>query len=181
VKLILVGVRGSGKTTVGSMAAEEIGAGFIDMDTEIEAVAGNKISDIFAGTGGESKFRSLESLVLLRIADMNPPEKDLIISTGGGIVIERRNRKILRRMGHVVWLQVSADQAVSRTAGSDRPSLTGLYPLDEAKKMISSRWNLYESIADSVVVTDARTIQDVCNEIVTIWHELNPAEFKSGR
>ena len=120
--IILVGLMGCGKTTVGKALSKRTGMPLLDTDAIIEEQLGRPISDIFAQKG-EAHFRSLET-ALLRYLLYNPTPSPSIISTGGGIVVRPENRDLLRKLGFTVWLNVSISALLTRTARSTtRPLL----------------------------------------------------------
>src|SRR5262245_61412124 len=97
--IVLIGLRGTGKTTIGQLLAKKLQLPFCDADTELEARAGRTIRDIFA-SAGENHFRDLEVEVLQDLLDRGPA----VIATGGGVVLREKNRKLLRATSKVVWL-----------------------------------------------------------------------------
>ena len=120
--IILVGLMGSGKTTVGKALSKRTGMPLLDTDAIIEEQIGKPVSEIFAQEG-EGHFRSLET-ALLRYLLYNPTPSPSIISTGGGIVVRPENRELLRKLGFTVWLNVSVNALLVRTARSTtRPLL----------------------------------------------------------
>lgn len=122
--IILVGMMGSGKTTVGKELSRLTGMPLLDMDSIIEEQIGKSIPEIFKDSG-EAHFRALET-ALLRYLEESPstPAGASIISTGGGVVLSAVNRAILKRLGFVVWLDVDVDVIIERTSRSaNRPLL----------------------------------------------------------
>ena len=120
--IILVGLMGCGKTTVGKALSKRTGMPLLDTDAIIEEQIGKPISEIFANEG-EAHFRALET-ALLRYLLYNPTPTPSIISTGGGIVVRPENRELLRMLGFTVWLNVSINALLTRTARSTtRPLL----------------------------------------------------------
>lgn len=122
--IILIGLMGCGKTTVGRELSRCTGTPLLDMDAVIEEQVGKSIPEIFREKG-EPYFRSLET-VLLRY--LESPEGDAsrrsIISTGGGVVLRTENRAILRRLGFCVWLNVEPSVLLQRTSrAGNRPLL----------------------------------------------------------
>jgi len=165
VNLVLVGVRGSGKSAAGAELARRLGLAFVDLDRAIEEAAGEPVAAIFARLG-EAGFRSLESAALAGLRGVDRT----VLATGGGAVIDERNRRILRDLGTVVWLRVSPESAVARTVGSrGRPALTGLSPEDEAREVARSRRAWYEEVADEVIDTDPLGLSEVCDELEQLW------------
>lgn len=120
--IILIGLMGCGKTTVGKALSKRTGMPLLDTDAIIEEQIGKSIPDIFAEQG-ETHFRALET-ALLRYLLYNPTPEPAIISTGGGIVVRPENRELLRMLGFTVWLNVSVNALLVRTAKStNRPLL----------------------------------------------------------
>jgi shikimate kinase len=164
--IVLVGYRGSGKTTIGRHLARDLGWGLIDTDELIVHQAGKSISELFQ-KDGEVRFRDLEQEVL---ADtLSRP--NCVIATGGGIVMRDANRLAIRQSGHlVVYLAGSPEGLYSRiqsdasSAGS-RPSLTALIGLDEVKHMLALRDPLYREIAGMVIDTDPLTVPQIASII----------------
>ena len=120
--IILIGLMGCGKTTVGKALSKRTGMPLLDTDAIIEKQIGKPIPEIFAEQG-EAHFRALET-ALLRYLLYNPTPSPAIISTGGGIVVRPENRDLLRKLGFTVWLNVSINALLLRTAKStNRPLL----------------------------------------------------------
>jgi shikimate kinase len=166
--LVLVGARGAGKSTVGSELARRLGIAFADLDARIEQATGASVEEIFV-RGGEAEFRRLETAALAELARTGPT----VIATGGGAVVRARNRALLRELGTVVWLRVSPEVAVARTAGAPgRPALTELAPLEEAWAIARQRQQWYEEVADHTLETDGRVSAEVCDELEQLWHDL---------
>lgn len=146
--LILVGLRCSGKTTVGRRVAETIGARFVDADVRFAAEQGVEISE-FVRREGWSAFRRAESIVLDRLLSESPS----VIATGGGVVLDPENRLRMRAAGLVVYLRLRADVAASRLANADaiRPPLTAFGPVDEARAMFADRDGVYRGVCHVIV------------------------------
>lgn len=120
----LVGMPGSGKSTVGRAVAARLGARFQDADREIERRAGRSVAEIF-GSEGEEAFRRLESAVLAELAG----EDGLVVSCGGGAVLDATNREVMRRSGTVVLLEVPSQALAPRLESAEpRPVLAGRDP-----------------------------------------------------
>ncbi len=117
----MVGMMGSGKSAVGSLLARRLGARFLDLDREVERVAGRPVAEIFEREG-EHRFRTLEAAA---IAAAVRGETPAVIATGGGAVLDASNVRRMRRSGTVVWLKASPEALARRTAGSARPLLRG--------------------------------------------------------
>lgn len=156
--LILVGLPGSGKTTVGRLAAEWLELPFADCDTLIEAETGLTIPAIFAQTG-ESGFRAVESRILAALCRQNTQ----VIATGGGAVESAENRRLLKERGVVVFL----DRDIRRIAGCvgnrERPLLKQ-YTLEQLSRR---RRDWYLDCADAVISGD--TAEQLAAQAAGIW------------
>lgn len=165
--LFLVGFMGAGKTTVGAMVAEELDRPLIDLDRSIEEHAGNSVSEIFAEQG-EDGFRMLETQELAAVVHAAPS----VIACGGGVVLRPENRALLRESGTVVYLQVSAGEAVARVGDADtRPLLAGPGGTLAATSLLAARESLYRSVADVVVDTGDRSPDEVARLVVAAAKE----------
>ncbi|MBN1946085.1 MAG: shikimate kinase [Bradymonadales bacterium] len=163
--LVLVGVRGAGKSAVGELVATRLGLTFVDLDREVERLAGRTVAEIFGGSQ-EATFRRLESEVLRQAQRLSRS----VVATGGGVVTSGENREILGGLGMVVWLQVTPEQAIARLTGSsDRPPLTHLPPLEEARRIARLREPWYREVAHHAVSTDHRTLAEICDELEQLW------------
>jgi shikimate kinase len=141
--LFLIGMPGSGKSTVGRLLARETARSFVDCDREIEARSGVSIATIFE-LEGEAGFRKRESQVL----DELTQRVDLVLATGGGAVLAEANRENLRSRGLVIYLQASTDELVRRTSGDkSRPLLQADDPRSRLVELLQLRQPLYEATA----------------------------------
>lgn len=150
--IFLIGMMGSGKTTLGKVLSEILNKEFIDIDTEIEKKENMKIFDIFSEKG-EKYFREIESKVLFELKD-----QDAIISTGGGIILKNENRNLLKQY-KTIFLYVPIDDIIKRVEIKNRPLLKNgkdaLYKIweerkdlyEEFEKVDLSNLNIYESAA----------------------------------
>ena len=161
--IVLVGPMGSGKTTVGRRLAHELNQNFFDTDHEIIDKTGVTIDHIF-DIEGEEGFRDRESKILENLCQMS----NIILATGGGIVILPKNRKILKNAGLVVYLSSSVDQLLRRTAKSKtRPLLEN--SSDRKKTMtelVEARDVYYREVASVVVDTTGKKLHEVINIII---------------
>ena len=161
--IVLVGPMGSGKTTVGRRLAHELNKDFFDTDHEIIDKTGVTIDHIF-DIEGEEGFRERESKILENLCQMS----NIILATGGGIVILSKNRKILRNAGLIVYLSSSVNQLLSRTAKSKtRPLLEN--STDRKKtitELVEARDVYYREVASIVVDTSANNLHEVINIII---------------
>ena len=161
--IVLVGPMGSGKTTVGRRLAHELNKDFFDTDHEIIDKTGVTIDHIF-DIEGEEGFRERESKILENLCQMS----NIILATGGGIVILPKNRKILKNTGLVVYLSSSVDQLLRRTAKSKtRPLLEN--STDRKKtitELVEARDVYYREVASIVVDTTGKKLHEVINLII---------------
>ncbi|MCW2255987.1 shikimate kinase [Providencia alcalifaciens] len=145
----IIGPRGSGKTTIGKQLAEHKSFQFVDTDKLIVERAGMSIAQIVEQHGWEY-FRHLESEALKSISQQN-----VIVSTGGGIVLSEENQQVMRENGTVIYLSAKPEVLVARLAAEpqadQRPSLTGKSMLEEIAEVISQREPLYRAAAHHVV------------------------------
>ena len=146
--IALVGLMGSGKSTVGRRLASALGRPFADADAEIEAAAGRSVSDIFAELG-EPAFRDGERRVIARLL-AGPP---LVLATGGGAFAQPDTREILSAGAVVVWLKCELPILARRVARKDtRPLLQGRDPLEVLRAQAAARHPHY-ALADLTVET----------------------------
>jgi 5-deoxy-5-amino-3-dehydroquinate synthase len=161
--IFLIGLSGSGKSTVGPMLAERLGRGFVDTDDEVERAMGHTVAHIFA-TKGELGFRSLERAALARIAARGG---DLVIAVGGGAVLAASNQEILRAFAaRTVWLRASPDVLAARLGdGADRPLLAD-GPLAALERLDAERRDIYDKLADMTVDVDMISPDEVVDEVL---------------
>ena len=151
----LIGMMGSGKSTVGKMLSEHRGVGHVDIDTLVENESGLTISELF-DTRGESSFREKESAAVSSITSRD----DVIVSTGGGVVLDPSNVAHMRATGVVVLLNASVPSLQARVGGgTDRPLLRGSG--DRLKSMWDERAPIYEAAAHYVVDADQDAVDVV--------------------
>jgi len=159
-RIVLVGVPGSGKTTVGELLANQLGVSFRDTDRDIESAQGRSISDIFVDDG-EQVFRALEKVAVATALS----EHDGVLSLGGGAVLDADTRSLLKQQA-TVWLHVSAAQG-ARRVGLDvpRPVLLGNVR-GRLSALLAERGPLYEEVASTTIDTDTRAPQAVADAII---------------
>ncbi len=148
--IILVGLSGSGKTSIGRAAARKLGWPFIDFDTEIEHREHASVREIFH-TSGEDHFRALEQAFTREIASCN----GTIMSAGGGWITNRESVALLRETGRIIYLRASPEVLVARlaTARVPRPLLQVADPLGTLTSMYEARRAFYEE-ADLIIETE---------------------------
>jgi len=160
--LFLIGPMGSGKSAVGRQLARMLHMTFVDTDDEIEARTGVDIPFIFEKEGEEG-FRKRET----RVIDELTQRDDIVLATGGGAVIDPRNRNSLGARGFVVYLHTTVAQQLERTRrGRGRPLLESDDPRQVLEDLMATRDPQYREIADLVVETDNRKVNAVANEIL---------------
>ncbi len=149
--LVLIGMMGSGKSTVGRLCAEALGMKFVDTDAVIEEREGAAIPEIFK-TKGEEAFRELERSVVKEFAE----KTGQVIATGGGTVLDSESATALARTGFIVWLQASPEAILRRTGdASNRPLLASAkYPLKKISALIVQREEHYKRVASVFISTE---------------------------
>ena len=163
--IFLVGMRGSGKTSVGKALAEIFNWKFVDIDEEIEKETALSVYEIFK-TKGEIFFRNKEHEVLEKIQSF----QNTVISTGGGIVNNSKNRSILKRH-FTIFLDGTPEVLFKRIEHSNRPSLTTLKPLEEFVFIYEKRLKLYENISLKRFDTTDSNIKETAFAIKRFWQE----------
>ncbi len=154
--LVLIGLMGSGKTTLGRLVAHSLGFDFADTDQLIIEAAVKSIPEIFASEG-EAGFRQRETAALESLVG----RQRLVIATGGGIVTQPGNLAILKQLGCVVWLSADTRVLHQRTAyGHDRPLLRETDPAAKLRALYEERAPLYEAACDIKITTDDLSPQD---------------------
>lgn len=149
-RIWLVGMMGSGKSTVGAALAERLGWEAVDTDTLIEREAGERIAELW-GREGEPVFRAREAEVIARVA---AGADRRVVSVGGGAVVDPANRARIGSSGFVVWLRADAATLLARVgAGRERPALGG-DPRATLARIDADRRALYREVADLVVDVD---------------------------
>ena len=169
--IFLTGFSGSGKTTVGREVARRLGWDYVDTDEEIVKVSGKPIGATFREEG-EPRFRELEHQCLARVCR----GESQVVSTGGGIVVDEANRKLMEEAGLVVCLEARPETILQRLEAerndsSDpvvRPMLAGPDPLDRVMTLKSQRQPYY-ALAQRTVHTDRMTISESADEVVKGW------------
>ncbi|MFF8409627.1 shikimate kinase [Streptomyces omiyaensis] len=158
--VVLVGPMGSGKSTVGALLAERLGAPYRDTDADIVAAEGREISDIFV-EDGEERFRALEKAAVARaLAD-----HEGVLALGGGAVLDADTRALLTGRP-VAYLSMDVEEAVRRVGlGAARP-LLAVNPRRQWRELMDARRHLYEEVARAVVATDARTPEEVAEAVL---------------
>jgi len=148
--LVLVGMMGSGKSTIGRRLAKRLDLPFIDADEEIESAAGRSISDIFEELG-EAEFRAGERRVMARLLDGEPK----VIATGGGAFIDAETRKRVKQTAISIWLDAAVEVLAERTARRDtRPLLRDGNPQEILERQAAKRRPIYAEADIRIVSSD---------------------------
>ena len=160
--IVLVGPMGAGKSTIGRLLAAKLGYKFLDTDHLIEDRTGADIPWIF-DVEGEEGFRQRESAVLSEVIQLG----NVVIATGGGIVLKDRNREALKIAGHVIYLTASIQQLTQRTQkDKKRPLLQVDDPKKKIIQLFEQRDPLYRSVATDILITDGYNPKTVVQKIV---------------
>ncbi|BCX82084.1 shikimate kinase [Methylomarinovum caldicuralii] len=163
--IYLVGPMGAGKTTVGRLLARELEKQFYDSDREIETRTGVDIPTIFEYEGEEG-FRRREAEVLHDLVAL----EDIVLATGGGIILREENRRLLRDHGFVVYLYCPVAKQVERTArDTHRPLLQTADPKKRLTELLAVRAPLYESIADYTINTGECASRQAVKKIIQAY------------
>lgn len=169
--ILLVGYRGTGKSSVGRLLAEALGMSFVDMDQVIVEEEGSSISRIVENHGWPY-FRGLEKNLLVRLAG----GAGWVIATGGGVVLDPENRLLMKKMGRVIWLKADVDIIVQRllqdaVTAEQRPAFSDHNLRDETAAVLHVRTPVYEGVSDAAVDTSTRSIGECVDEIVRLIHK----------
>ncbi len=159
--VFFVGLMGAGKTTIGKMLAKKLKKTFYDTDQEIEKKLGVKVSVIF-DLEGEEGFRKRETQMI----DELTRKKNIILATGGGVVLSAENRALLKERGKVIYLNAKPQHLAKRMAyDKDRPLLQQGNMLDTLNQLFKDRHPLYLNVASFVVDTGQQKTQTIIHKI----------------
>jgi shikimate kinase len=158
----LVGMPGSGKSTIGRHLAHRTGVPFIDLDHRLEERLGTTIRAFFAAEG-EERFRDLEAQVLAELAQQ---PGGMVLSTGGGAVLRADNRTVLQQFGNVIYLRAAPEEIYRRVRHDrTRPLLQVSNPLEKLREMYAVRDPLYRDAAHYVIETGRPSVNTLVNMI----------------
>ena len=164
--IVLIGLPGSGKTTIGRLVAERLGAGFVDSDMIVVRKMQMPIVRIFA-TQGEAEFREMEREIMDQ-ALAGPPS---VLAPGGGWAVQPGQLEAAKENGFLVYLKTMVTTASKRAASDNtRPMLAGEDPLDQMRKLLKEREPFYNK-ADAEVKNDTKPAETVADEIVGLAKE----------
>lgn len=162
--LVLIGYRGTGKSTVATILGKRLGRSVVRIDEEIAQTVGRSIPEIVAESGWEH-FRDLESAAIAAAV----ARESLIIDAGGGAILRPANVTALKENGYCIWLTAEVASIAARIEGdANRPSLTGKGMTEEIAEVLAVREPLYRAAADLVLATDGRTPEELAAKISEI-------------
>lgn len=161
--IVLIGMRGSGKTSVANILSKKLSLPTFDTDRMLEEKVGMTLAD-FVKNNGWDAFRDKETEIVKDLTNVT----DTIISTGGGIILRKKNIENLHKNGTFILLQTSVDTMVKRIKHSkERPALTDKKTLEEELEEVwKERKEIYKRNADIIVITDNKSPQEVTAEII---------------
>jgi shikimate kinase len=164
--IALIGLSGTGKSTVARMLATRLGWFWIDIDAQIVQRASQSIAEIF-GDAGEAYFRKLETEVLHESL-LPPPASPRVIATGGGIVLQEENRTLLHAHSYTVWLDAPDHVLLERLQAhrETRPLLSVDDPSARLKALRAERHQLYHELADLVINTEGLESLQVAEQVI---------------
>jgi shikimate kinase/3-dehydroquinate synthase len=161
--LFLVGLMGSGKTTVGRILAKKLGLRFVDSDQEIEARTGATVAWIFE-IEGEASFRRREAEVIRELT----AQQGIVLATGGGAILDADSRRYLKTRGTVIYLRANVNSILMRTRyDKTRPLLMTADPRKSLEELARQREGLYCEVAELVIDTGRPNIQSMVQAILT--------------
>ncbi len=169
-RIILIGPMGAGKTTIGRQLAKTLSMDFVDSDHEIESRTGANIPLIF-DLEGEEGFRQRE----MDVIDELSQRKQLVLATGGGVVLKPENRQHLHDRGIVIYLQAEIDQLLNRTRHDrNRPLLQTENPHKKFEELMAIREPLYLETAHITINTEQQSINHTVNRIISALENFQP-------
>ena len=170
--VVLTGFMGVGKSATGRLLARMLRWSFVDLDDEIEAMAGKAVDRIFA-EDGEARFRELESRALARVL----PRRRVVLATGGGVLLREENRALLAET-RVFYLYASPEECLRRvrTSSTRRPLLEVADPEQTARRIYAEREQLYEVLGQRIE-TEGRNPEEVAQAIAGL---LEPGQTGAG-
>lgn len=165
--LWLVGMMGSGKSSIGAPLAHRLGMDFVDTDAMIRDRFELTIAEIFE-QHGEPWFRLEESRIVAELAGDSGPA---VVATGGGVVLDASNREQMSATGLVVWLYADLATLIGRVGmAEDRPLIGRANPVASMDQLLVQRYDVYAEAADARVSTIERPVEEVVDEVEQLWH-----------
>jgi shikimate kinase len=173
---VLVGFMGAGKSSVGKILAQRLGAEFVDVDERIEETAGRSIGDIFVSSG-EAAFREMEKEAILDAVSV--PGR--VLAAGGGAFVDEANRRALKEYGPVFFLDVSVESVLERLSGDrSRPLFPGGKEEGKLRELMERRRPSYRE-ADFTVSTDNRSVTEIADDILMLLSRRSAPGREGGR
>ncbi len=173
--IVLVGMMGAGKSTIGRRLSARLGLPFLDADAEIEAAAGMSIPDIFEAHG-EQHFRDGEARVIARLLESGPA----VLATGGGAFMREETRRRIKDKALSIWLKADADIIMRRVRRrSDRPLLQTADPEETVNRLLSEREPVY-SHADITIASRDVPHDKIVEECIDALHARLAGEVAAG-
>jgi len=169
--IALIGFRATGKSTVGKILARRLGRQFLDMDQRLASEAGRDIAAWVKQDGWDS-FRRAES-ALLKLISL---QKDLVVATGGGVVLDPQSRRVLLENFFTVWLKATPETIYARLSSDPgsaqtRPPLSNLPMREEIRKVLRDREPLYAQAALVEIDTEGKQAAGIAGEIATLFYQ----------
>jgi len=166
--IYLVGLMGSGKTTLGKILSKKLDKIFYDSDQVIEEKLGVDVPMIFEYEG-EAGFREREKDILKELVNI----QNIVLATGGGIILSKSNRDLLAKNGIVIYLKSNQKDLILRMKNDKtRPLLKNGNIEEIIKKLYKEREPLYEEIADFEIMTKNKRIHEIVNEIINVLNNI---------
>lgn len=165
-RLWVVGMMGAGKTTVGRLVADKVGARFFDTDEVVEQAASATIAEIWDRLG-EPAFRSMEAEAILEASTI----PNAVIATGGGAVLHPNNRLVMTSSGLVVWLRAPSQVALDRLPMTGERPLLANGDVQVLDRILEERRGLYEEVADHSLDTEDHSPDEVALAMVRLWNQ----------
>lgn len=161
--IFLIGFMGAGKSTIASKLSYMLGMERLEMDQMIVDAQGMPISEIF-DKYGEDYFRDIETSTLVDLKKREPS----IVSCGGGIVVREENISHMKESGKIVFLTATPETIYERVKDSThRPILNGNMNVEYIRELMEKRRTMYEAAADIIVATDGKSIEEICEELIS--------------
>jgi len=162
--VVLVGMMGAGKTTIGRRLARRLDRPFVDSDEQVEARTGRTVREIFEADG-EPAFRSVETDALCEALSSTTPS---VVAAAGGTVLAEVNRDAMRAAGTVVWLRADPSVLADRVRNGVHRPLLADDPARVLRDLDAARRDLYESVAHHIVDTEGRKPDEVVDALVEV-------------
>ncbi|MBA2721248.1 MAG: shikimate kinase [Chloroflexi bacterium] len=174
--LVLIGLMGVGKSTVGRRCAHLLGRRFVDTDDVLVELARAPLAEAFA-TLGEARLRDLEDQV---VAETVGSDEALVIACGGGTVVRLTNRELVRAAGIVIWLRAPTGVLIKRVGSGDGRPMLAHNPADSLERLASTRAPAYKAAADAIVDSVA-AIDTVAELVLAQFYEAQRGSIERRR